>query len=154
MADPYLTIVVPAYSEARRIEKSLVEIRRYIESRDFPVELVVVDDGSIDQTVKIVSRFPEVCILSNGRNRGKGITVRHDALEVRGKYTPFTDADLSAPIDEAERTGKRSSPRVRHGNWFASSATRVDWNSPAVAPGVGRTGLQPPRALVQRIAPA
>jgi len=102
MAEPLLTIVVPAYNEAGRIEESLGEIRRYIESKNFPVELVVVDDGSTDQTVDIVSQFPEIRLLSNGRNRGKGFTVRHGALEARGKYTLFTDADLSAPIGEAD----------------------------------------------------
>ena len=101
MAEIYLTIVVPAYNEASRIGKGLVEIRHYIESRNFPVELIVVDDGSTDQTVKIVSQFPEVRLLSNGRNRGKGFSVRHGALEARGQYTLFTDADLSAPIDDA-----------------------------------------------------
>jgi glycosyltransferase involved in cell wall biosynthesis len=103
MTEPFLTIVVPAYNEAGRIEKSLAEIRRYIESKPFPVELVVVDDGSTDPTVSVVTQFPEIRLLSNGRNRGKGFTVRHGALEARGKYTLFTDADLSAPIDEADQ---------------------------------------------------
>jgi dolichyl-phosphate beta-glucosyltransferase len=102
MTEPFLTVVVPAYNEAGRIEKSLGEIRRYIASKPFPIELVVVDDGSTDQTVDIVSRHPDIRLLSNGRNRGKGFTVRHGALEARGKYTLFTDADLSAPIDEAD----------------------------------------------------
>jgi dolichyl-phosphate beta-glucosyltransferase len=66
-----------------------------------------VDDGSSDGTVKHVERvrqeYPEVRLLSNGRNRGKGFSVRHGMLEARGEIALFTDADLSTPIEEAER---------------------------------------------------
>jgi glycosyltransferase involved in cell wall biosynthesis len=61
---------------------------------------MVVDDGSTDQTVKIVAEFPAIRLVRNDRNHGKGFTVRHGVLEARGEFILFTDADLSTPIEE------------------------------------------------------
>src|SRR5262249_40186622 len=70
-------------------------------------EVIVVDDGSQDATGRIVTewqaRFPGLRLLSNGRNRGKGYSVRRGMLEARGRVALFTDADLSLPIEEAEK---------------------------------------------------
>jgi len=103
MPDPFLSIVIPAYNEAERIVISLEAIRNYVRSKPFPVEVIVVDDGSRDATVEIASRQPGVRILRNDGNRGKGFSVRHGVLEARGKWVLFTDADLSAPIEEADK---------------------------------------------------
>jgi glycosyltransferase involved in cell wall biosynthesis len=103
MPEPFLSIVIPAYNEASRISSSLEAIQSYVLSKNFPVEILVVDDGSTDGTVEIASRHAEVRLLSNGRNRGKGYSVRHGVLEARGELILFTDADLSAPIEEADK---------------------------------------------------
>jgi dolichyl-phosphate beta-glucosyltransferase len=103
MPDPNLTIVVPAYDEAGRIGSTLEKIRQYTGSKSFPIEMIVVDDGSNDRTTEVVAQYPEVRLLRNGRNRGKGFSVRRGALEARGKFIIFTDADLSTPIEEADR---------------------------------------------------
>jgi dolichyl-phosphate beta-glucosyltransferase len=104
---PELSIVVPAFNEERRLPKSLQSIRAYVNSRSLRAEVLVVDDGSTDSTAEIVERerkeFPELRLISNGRNRGKGFSVRHGMLEARGKTALFTDADLSAPIEEADK---------------------------------------------------
>jgi len=101
MSEPYLSIVVPAYNESGRLSSSLEAIQRYVGSKPFPIETIVVDDGSTDGTVEIASRQEGIRVLRNLRNRGKGFSVRHGVLEARGEMVLFTDADLSAPIVEA-----------------------------------------------------
>jgi len=103
MSEPFLSIVIPAYNEAGRIGGSLEAIQNYIRGKDFPVETIVVDDGSTDDTVEIASTHAGIRILPNGRNRGKGFSVQRGVLEARGELILFTDADLSAPIEEADK---------------------------------------------------
>ena len=102
-----LSIVVPAFNEEQRLAKSLQSIRAYLKSRSLQAEVLVVDDGSTDATARVVevsrTGFPELRLLSNGRNHGKGFSVRHGMLEARGEIALFTDADLSAPIEEADK---------------------------------------------------
>jgi glycosyltransferase involved in cell wall biosynthesis len=103
MAEPFLSIVVPAYNEARRIRSTLERLCDFKESEPYSIELMVVDDGSTDQTVETVSQFPAVRLVGNDRNHGKGFTVRHGVLEARGEFVLFTDADLSTPIEEVDK---------------------------------------------------
>ena len=103
MSEPYLSIVIPAYNEASRIFSSLKAIQNYVQGKQFPVEITLVDDGSTDNTVEIASAEAGVRVLRNQGNRGKGFSVRHGVLEARGELILFTDADLSAPIEEADK---------------------------------------------------
>ena len=103
MPEPFLSIVIPAYNEAGRIRDTLERVCRFKESKRYSIELMVVDDGSTDPTVEIVSGFPGIRLVRNDRNHGKGFTVRHGVLEVRGEFVLFTDADLSAPIEEVDK---------------------------------------------------
>lgn len=107
MASPYLSIVIPAYNESARIGKALDAVRQYAATKPFPTELVLVDDGSSDSTPGLFREFQSVCpearILINAVNRGKGFSVRRGVLEARGTFILFTDADLSAPIEEADK---------------------------------------------------
>lgn len=107
MPEPFLTIVIPAYNESRRIRKTLEKIRSYVESKPFSVELIVVDDGSTDGTVDLLERasleLPAMLVLRNGRNRGKGFSVRRGVLEASGEFVLFADADLSAPVAETDK---------------------------------------------------
>jgi len=103
MPEPFLSIVIPAYNEAAHIANSLAAIQDYARRKGFPVEILVVDDGSTDTTVVAASGRAGVSVLRNLRNRGKGFSVRHGVLEARGELVLFTDADLSAPIDEADK---------------------------------------------------
>jgi len=102
-----LSIVIPAFNEERRLAKSLELVQAYIASRHIRAEVLVVDDGSTDDTAKVVehsqSHFPELELVSNGRNCGKGFSVRHGMLRAKGEIALFTDADLSAPIEEADK---------------------------------------------------
>lgn len=107
MSDPFLSVVIPAYNEALRIGTTLEKVRQYLDSRNFACELIVVDDGSSDETPEILERFherhPAVRLLRNEPNRGKGYSVRRGVLAARGEFVLFTDADLSAPIEETNK---------------------------------------------------
>ncbi len=107
MAEPMLSIVIPAYNESMRVGKTLDEVRKYASSKPFEVEIVLVDDGSSDRTAELFREFqslwPSTQVLLNGVNRGKGFSVRRGVLEARGKVALFTDADLSSPIEEADK---------------------------------------------------
>ena len=104
---PELSIVIPAYNEERRLPETLRRVRAYLEARRADAEVIVVDDGSRDGTAALLEarrgEFPGLRLVSNGVNRGKGYSVRHGMLEARGRIVLFTDADLSAPIEEADK---------------------------------------------------
>ena len=102
-----LSIIVPAYNEEHRLPKTLDGIVAYVQSRPYRAEILVVDDGSSDATAALVKaysqRYAELRLVSNGANHGKGYSVRHGMLEARGEIALFTDADLSTPIEEADK---------------------------------------------------
>lgn len=104
---PKYSIVIPAYNERARIMATLQAVVASIRSHQWSAEVIVVNDGSTDETANLVTEFsranPEVCLMQNPRNCGKGFSVRNGLLHARGEVVMFTDADLSAPIDEAER---------------------------------------------------
>src|SRR5579872_5113883 len=102
-----LSIVIPAFNEERRLPKAIEQIGSYLSARPLRAEILVVDDGSSDATLKLVEsyrgKYPALRLISNDQNRGKGFSVRHGMLEARGEITLFTDADLSTPIEEADK---------------------------------------------------
>lgn len=99
-----LSIVIPAYNEADRIEQTLEIVRNYLEEHHFRSEVLVVDDGSQDETASLVSTFSQhwqdLRLIENPHNLGKGFSVRNGALQAKGPIVLFSDADLSAPIEE------------------------------------------------------
>jgi dolichyl-phosphate beta-glucosyltransferase len=103
--NPDLSIIIPAYNEEVRLPAALEQIAAYIQACGRETEVLVVDDGSRDGTAAVAEYFqikiPSLRIISNGINRGKGYSVRHGIQEARGRIALFTDADLSAPIEEA-----------------------------------------------------
>jgi dolichyl-phosphate beta-glucosyltransferase len=102
-----LSIIIPAFNEESRLPASLEKIAKYICEKRPNTEVLVVDDGSTDRTAAVAeswrNRIPGLRVLSNGINRGKGFSVRHGSLAARGRVILFTDADLSAPIEEGEK---------------------------------------------------
>ena len=104
---PKLSIVIPAFNEEKRLPATLERIASYINKSGRATEVIVVDDGSGDGTIGVAESFRETIsdlrVVSNGRNRGKGYSVRHGFMESRGEIVLFTDADLSAPIEEADK---------------------------------------------------
>lgn len=106
MSEIFLSVVIPAYNEETRLGDTLKQIRSFLGRQTYPSEILLVDDGSTDQTVRVaereLSQFPHT-IVSNGKNCGKGSAVRKGMLLAAGKYVLFTDADLSTPIEEVSR---------------------------------------------------
>jgi dolichyl-phosphate beta-glucosyltransferase len=103
--NPDLSIIIPSYNEELRLPATLDRIADYLQTYKGTAEVLVVDDGSKDGTAAVAEYFcikiPKLRVVSNGVNRGKGYSVRHGMQEARGRVTLFTDADLSAPIEEA-----------------------------------------------------
>ena len=102
-----LSIVIPAYNEAKRLPGTLETVSCYLGTRDLGfVEVIVVDDGSTDATAAIAASAsevdPKIRLLRNPGNRGKGFAVRHGMKQSKGDWVLFTDADLSAPIEELD----------------------------------------------------
>ena len=107
MESPIYSIVIPAFNEGQRISASLEKIITYVSQERWQAEIIVVNDGSTDNTVEIVNSFkpraPYLRIVQNPGNRGKGYSVRNGMLHASGDILLFTDADLSAPIYEAQK---------------------------------------------------
>lgn len=103
---PYLSVVIPAYNESARLPVTLNKVMSYLEGRDYSFEVIVVDDGSDDRTADIVeeySRNHDRLRVIRNPHRGKGYTVRTGMLAAGGRYVLYSDADLSAPIEEVSK---------------------------------------------------
>ena len=107
-ASPRLSVVIPAYNEATRIERTLDRTVEFLESRSEPWEIVVADDGSRDETPSIVQRYikshgdARVRLVALPQNRGKGAALRAGVAASRGERVLLMDADLATPIEELE----------------------------------------------------
>jgi len=100
------SIVIPAYNESNRIRPTLDEVLRYFRERGWDVEIIVVNDGSRDDTADIIREYgkihPQIHLVENPGNHGKGYSVRNGMLHAHGDICLFTDADLSSPTTEAQ----------------------------------------------------
>src|SRR6202161_2564487 len=98
------SIVIPAYNEGQRLGETLERVLTYVRQQGWDAEVIVVNDGSRDNTAQIVRAFAEknpiLRLVENPGNRGKGYSVRNGILNSRGDIVVFSDADLSSPIEE------------------------------------------------------
>jgi glycosyltransferase involved in cell wall biosynthesis len=105
--DPTYSIVIPAYNESARLGATLENVLAYVRAQGWDAEVIVVNDGSRDNTAEIVRTFaakdPTLRLVENPGNRGKGYSVRNGMLNARGRIVLFSDADLSSPIEEAAK---------------------------------------------------
>ncbi|HIP50228.1 MAG TPA: glycosyltransferase family 2 protein [Candidatus Pacebacteria bacterium] len=102
-----LSIIIPAYKEGERIGGNLLEIKKYVENKKILYEILVVVDGSPDNTAEVARGFGEhienLRVIDNKENHGKGYVVRQGLLEASGKYRVFLDADGSTSITHMDR---------------------------------------------------
>jgi glycosyltransferase involved in cell wall biosynthesis len=115
----FLSIVIPAFNEERRLPKTMSRILGYLagsrpQARGQNTEIIVVDDGSSDETADAATRIARlhsnVRLLRNPGNRGKGYSVRNGMMHAEGEWILFSDADLSAPIEEVEKLFRAVEP--------------------------------------------
>ena len=103
----HLSVVIPAYNEEKRIGKTLREVSRYLEKQNYEHEILVVDDGSKDDTVKVAeslaSEIRNLKVVGYAKNQGKGYAVRFGLSKATGEYRLFTDADNSTSMDQIEK---------------------------------------------------
>ena len=103
-----ISVVIPAYNEADRIVRTLHRTLGYLEQQSYPSEILVVSDGSTDNTQAVVEGFQgdghvTLRALAYSPNRGKGYAVRYGMLRAQGDQVLFMDADYSVPIEEIEK---------------------------------------------------
>jgi dolichyl-phosphate beta-glucosyltransferase len=101
---PYLSVIIPAYNEAKRLPLTLIDVERHLSRAEYSSEIIVVNDGSSDQTAEIVKRLqnliPNLRLINNEKNHGKGWAVRQGMIAAKGNLRLFMDADNSVSVDQ------------------------------------------------------
>ena len=100
-----LSVVIPAYNEEGRIPATLQSLKEYFKDKNYEYEILVVVDGAEDNTAQVVkdANIPNLRLIDNKKNCGKGCVVKQGMLEAKGEYHLFTDADNSTSIDHLEK---------------------------------------------------
>lgn len=109
--NPYLSIIIPAYNEEKRLPPTLVRIADFLRHQSYTAEVLVVENGSTDKTSFVVEKFIAEQLRSDEpfdvrllhSEKGKGNAVKHGVMSARGDYLLITDTDLSVPIEDAPR---------------------------------------------------
>ncbi len=106
MAEPFLSVVVPAYNEVRSIGATLAEMRRHLDTRPYPYEIIVSadgDDGTRETVAGLAAEDPRLSVLGSAGRGGKGRGVRNGMARARGSVVAFVDADGKTPMAEMEK---------------------------------------------------
>lgn len=103
----HLSVIIPAYNEEKRIERTLLSTHEYLLGQGYDYEIIVGNDGSTDKTLEVLlnlkSKIPKLKILDNKENHGKGWGVRQGMMEAQGDYRLFMDADSSTAINHLDK---------------------------------------------------
>lgn len=156
MENIYLSVVIPVFNESNRIDKGLQEIIKFLKSQSYQSEIILVDDGSTDDTYtkaqSFLKRVANFNIIRHQTNQGKGAAIKSGILKASGEYILFTDIDLSTPIAEIEKLlvglenhdlaiGVRRHPQakvIQHQSFFRESLGHIftKLTNVLVAPGI------------------
>lgn len=102
MEKPFLSVIIPAYKEGERMGRNLLEIDQYLKKQTYTYEILIVVDGSPDNTAEVARNYalqiPHIRVIENPENHGKGYVVKQGLLEAAGQYCLFMDADGSTSI--------------------------------------------------------
>jgi glycosyltransferase involved in cell wall biosynthesis len=124
-ARPYLSVIIPAYNEQERLKRFVPGIVQVLQSRGQPFEILVVNDGSRDDTARVArelsKEFPMLRLIDLSPNRGKGGAVKAGMLDACGQFALFTDADQSTPITEVEKL----LPKLERGGYDMAIGSRA-----------------------------
>ena len=103
----HLSVIIPAYKEAKRVSATLLDMDKYLSKQKYSYEIIIINDGSPDNTAQVVEKLQELVknlrVIDNKRNNGKGYVVKQGMLEAKGKYRLFMDADNSTTIDHLDK---------------------------------------------------
>jgi len=104
--DPYLSVIIPGFTEGERLGRTLLEIDHHLRLKDFRYEILVIIDGSPNNTGEVaknyMNRVKNLLVIENDINQGKGYAVRLGLLQAKGAFRLYTDADGSTPIEHAD----------------------------------------------------
>lgn len=121
----HLSVIIPAYNEASRISATLLNIDKYLSKQKYSYEILVISDGSTDNTVQVVRKTQQLVrnlqIIDNKENHGKGYVVKQGMLDAKGNYRLFMDADNSTTIDHLNRFW----PEINAGNDIVIASIEV-----------------------------
>ena len=103
----YLSVIIPAYNEEKRLPKTLKKIKEYLEKQNYIWEVLIINDGTTDHTsevvLELVRDWPDFRLIDNQKNQGKGGVVKQGMLKAKGEWRLFMDADNSTDIKEIEK---------------------------------------------------
>jgi dolichyl-phosphate beta-glucosyltransferase len=124
MSQIYLSVIIPAYNEEKRLPKTLQSLDGYLRNQNYDYEILVVNDGSKDKTAEVAEnlklKIRNLKLINNKINQGKGAVVKQGMLEAKGEYRLFADADNSTSIDQTEKMWpyfKKTCPEPAEGGY-------------------------------------
>ena len=114
MNQPLLSIIIPAHNEEKRLPPTLEQVFAFLDQQNYEAEVLVVENGSADQTYEIAQGFARQhknLLVIREEGRGKGLAVQRGMLEAHGEYRLMCDADLSMPVEEIAKFLSSDTPQ-------------------------------------------
>ena len=99
-----LSIVIPCYNESKDIASNIEKVKNYLLEKKIEHELIIVNDGSKDNTKEVIESIPNITALSYEKNRGKGGAVKYGIEHANGDVVLFMDADLSTDLEAIDKS--------------------------------------------------
>ncbi len=141
MSAPFLSIILPAHNEEKRLPPSLEKVAAFLASQAYTSEVIVVENGSSDRTYEAAcsfqERIPNLRVLKES-GRGKGLAVRRGMIEAAGEYRIFCDVDFSMPVEEISRFIPPALPKMDVAIASREAKGGIRYNEPELRHFIGR----------------